>query len=114
MVANEPWLKSPPTPTSTPSAGRKDDNGKRRWDLLPFAALDEVIAVLMHGAERYGEDNWRSVPNWRRRYFSAMMRHAVAYFAAGEKNDPDTGRHHLAHACCCALFLCELELGHKK
>ena len=39
------------------SAGRKDDDGKPRWDLLPFAEAEEVVKVLTYGARRYGDHN---------------------------------------------------------
>lgn len=87
--------------------GRKDDAGKPRWDLLP-ASVVEVVKVLTVGAKRYGDDNWRGLETPRRRYYSALLRHVTAWYY-GERNDPDDGLHHLAHAMCCALFLLELD-----
>jgi hypothetical protein len=87
-------------------AGRKLDGGKPPWDLLPWTATSAVVDVLEHGRRKYGADNWRSVPEARRRYFAAAMRHMVAWFR-GEKNDQESGLPHLAHACCCMLFLLE-------
>lgn len=89
--------------------GRKDDNGKPRWDLLPLGATSAVVDVLTHGAVKYAPDNWRKVPEPKRRYFAAALRHLVAYWR-GEKLDPDSGKPHLAHAACCLLFLLEFEL----
>lgn len=66
------------------------------------------MKVLAYGAKRYGEDNWRMVPNARRRYYAAAMRHIAAWWG-GERNDPDSGHHHLAHAVASLLFLLELE-----
>lgn len=85
--------------------GRKDDGGKLRVDLLPFAALEEVSRVLMHGAAKYGENNWRGVS--RARYFAATLRHLFAY-AKGEETDPESSLPHLAHAACSLLFMLEL------
>ena len=87
--------------------GRKDDAGKPRWDLLP-ASVVEVVKVLTVGAKRYGDDNWRGLETPRRRYYSALLRHVTAWYY-GERNDPDDGLHHLAHAMCCALFLMEFD-----
>lgn len=87
--------------------GRKDDSSKLPFALVPWAAMEEVVAVLRFGADKYGADNWRKVPEARNRYVSAAFRHLVA-FARGEKTDPESGRHHLAHAVCCALFLMEV------
>ena len=90
-------------------AGRKDDAGKPRWDLIPYEALEEVVNVLTHGAQKYTPDNWRSVPDWNRRYFAAAQRHLVAYFQ-GVDLDEDSDLPHLAHAACCILFLLAKEL----
>jgi len=86
--------------------GRKDDQGKPRPSLLPPCALAEVIDVLTFGANKYGADNWRNVE--ASRYLDALMRHVEAYRRL-EHADPETGRSHLAHAVCCALFLIELD-----
>lgn len=86
------------------SAGRKYDNGKLRWDLVPPQAIEAVVAVITYGASKYDDDNWRKVPNGRRRYFAALMRHAWSY-ARGEKCDDESGLPHLAHVGACVLFL---------
>ena len=91
------------------NGGRKDDAEKPRYDLVPALALDEIVVVLTHGAAKYGDFNWREVPHLRRRYFAAAMRHIWTWWR-GERNDPDTDRHHLAHAACCVLFLLEVDL----
>lgn len=91
-------------------AGRKDDQGKLRWSLLPWEALDTVVAVLCAGATKYGDNDWRSVTNWRDRYDSALERHMVAW-RRGETLDKDTRLPHLAHAVCCLLFLLTLDVG---
>jgi len=75
-----------------------------RYDLIPTVSLKELAAVLTVGAERYGDDNWKEVPNAEARYTAAAMRHIEAY-RAGEKIDPADGLHHLAHASCCLFFL---------
>jgi hypothetical protein len=87
--------------------GHKDDQGKRRWHLLPFASLAEVVDVLEFGADKYGEGNWRGVQDWRNRYFDALTRHVLAW-VDGDHIDKQTGKSHLAHAICCLLFMMEL------
>lgn len=89
-------------------AGRKDDAGKLPYDLLPWGAVSQVVAVLQYGAKKYAPDNWRQVKDWRRRYFSAACRHLISW-VTGEKLDPETGLHHLAHAACCVLFMLDLD-----
>jgi hypothetical protein len=85
------------------SEGKKFDIGKERWSLFPKGALQQVLRVLEFGAQKYAPDNWKQVPNARQRYYDAMMRHIESWWS-GEKTDPETGIHHLAHAVCCALF----------
>ena len=84
--------------------GRKDDAGKARWDLVPWGTMSKVAEVLTYGAEKYGDDNWRAVPEPERRYFAAAMRHMVAW-QGGEACDPESGLPHLAHAMCCLMFI---------
>lgn len=84
--------------------GTKHDAGKARWDLLPMAEVAQVVDVLTDGAVKYAPDNWMAVPTPRERYFAAAMRHISAWWT-GERLDPESGRHHLAHAVCCLLFL---------
>lgn len=90
--------------------GKKYDHEKNRLDLLPFRALEEIARVLTFGARKYDDDNWRKVPNLRRRYFAAALRHLTAW-RLGQRTDPETGFHHLAHAGCCLLFVLSTELG---
>lgn len=93
-----------------PTIGRKDDKEKQPWNLFPWASASLIVDVLAFGAKKYGQRNWAHVENWRERYFSAAMRHLVAWWE-GEFTDPETKLPHLAHAMCCLLFLLEKENG---
>lgn len=88
--------------------GKKFDNGKPEYGLIPPNALHEMVKVLTAGAQKYSRDNWKHVPDRKRRYFDAMERHIWAW-KRGEENDPDDGMHHLAHAMCCVAFLYEVD-----
>ncbi len=83
--------------------GRKFDNDKPRTDLLPTKPLLDIAEILAFGAKKYGERNWETGMRWSRLY-GAALRHLWAWFA-GEENDKETGRSHLAHAACCVIFL---------
>lgn len=89
--------------------GDKFDSGKARLSLIPFAPLCAVADVLAFGASKYSRDNWQQVSNAKERYLDAMLRHAFAY-ADGETHDSESGRHHLAHAACNALFVIWFDL----
>ncbi len=95
-------------PESRP-LGRKFDDAKPRWSLLPTGTIKQIIAVLEYGAKKYDADNWKLVPNATVRYYDAMMRHVHAW-RDGEPCDTESGLHHLAHAACCALFLLWFEM----
>lgn len=87
----------------------KHDNSKPyRPDLLPWDALQEISAILEVGARKYTPDNWRKCEE-PMRYFAAMMRHWFKFYVEGEEIDPETGRHHLDHMACNALFIAGLK-----
>jgi hypothetical protein len=88
------------------TGGRKFDGGKPQYGLLPPLALKATAEILTFGAEKYEPDNWKYVPDSKRRYFDALQRHVWAW-KEGEINDPESGKHHLAHAMCCLMFLYE-------
>lgn len=104
--------------------GAKADAGKDRWTpLLTLSvcftdltdALAEIGAVLDFGAKKYARGNWANVPNARERYTDALLRHLRVWYL-GERNDDGlggSGRHHLAAAGCCLLFLLALDLRGK-
>lgn len=89
--------------------GRKNDKEKDRWELMQYAFITEVCKVITFGAIKYAPDNWKEVPNGRARYFAASIRHILAWWG-GERNDPESGLHHLAHVGCCLMFLFSLEV----
>jgi len=99
-----------PEPEQRPEGGVKHDDGKERHDLLPVDALEEISAILAHGARQYGERNWEKGIAFSRLY-RALLRHIWAWWRR-KGNDKDTGRSHLAHAACCVLFLLVYELRH--
>lgn len=89
--------------------GIKHDAGKLRYDLLPSEAIEQVVAVLTHGAEKYAPDNWRKVENPSDRYYAAGRRHDESR-RQGEKFDADSNLPHLAHAICCLIFRLQLDI----
>jgi len=100
---------SPLTPHASPAPeGRKYDDGKARFDLLPPDAIWEVVRVYTAGAGKYGDRNWEKGIRYGR-VFAAICRHAFSWWR-GERADQETGIHHLAHAAwnCLALLTYEL------
>jgi hypothetical protein len=84
--------------------GIKLDSDKLEWDLLPLSMLTSTLKVLMFGKEKYSKDNWKKVKNAKIRYVNAALRHISSY-QEGETTDKESNLPHLAHACCCLLFI---------
>lgn len=89
----------------------KQDLGKLRYDLLPFDAVDEVVAVLNYGINKYPkpEENWRvnSSREDIKRYEAALLRH-MSLHMQGELMDEESGLPHMAQVATNALFIIAL------
>jgi hypothetical protein len=74
----------------------KYDQGKVRWDLMPWQELGDVAKVFTYGSLKYGDRNWEKgiKPD---RLFAAAMRH-IAAVANDEQLDVESNLPHLAHA----------------
>ena len=81
------------TPQPKLKDGVKYDQQKRRFSLFPTRTLYAIIDVLEYGAKKYEEENWRKVPDARKRYYDAAMRHINDWWL-GETHD--TGVCHMA------------------
>lgn len=101
------------SPISVNTEGRKFDSNKLEYGLIPPLAQREMVKVLTFGAQKYERDNWKRVPDSKRRYFDALERHIWAW-KIGEQVDPESGIHHLAHAMCCLAFLYEHDVEYSK
>ncbi len=84
--------------------GRKNDDNKIKYSLIPPVALESMAIVLTMGADEYGVDNWKQVSNSRERYLDALYRHLEAY-RAGQTFDEQSGENHMAHIMCNASFM---------
>lgn len=87
--------------TDTLTAGTKYDDGKIRWDLLPYQGLEEVARLYTFGATKYESHNWRKGISYSR-CFSGLMRHLYRWWVLREKYDSESGCHHLA----AVIFYC--------
>lgn len=106
MAAGKSSETGVPLPMIELTVGTKYDQGKLRWDLMP-PEIEEVVKVLTYGASKYDDRNWEKGINYGR-LIAATLRHLWAWIR-GERNDPETGLHHLAHANCDILFLLTYE-----
>ena len=99
-------VKSSQTATT---GGRKFDGDKLEYGLVPPIGFKAVVEILTIGAQKYDRDNWKHVPDGKRRYFDAAMRHLWDW-KSGDKYDEETSKNHLAHAICNLMFLLEKDL----
>ena len=67
-------------------AVRDTQEGKGRFDLLPYYAITRLAQHFENGSQKYGDDNWRKgIP--LRRYLDSMMRHAFKFMAGMKDED---------------------------
>lgn len=91
--------------------GRKDDDGKLRYDLIPPGPLANVAAVYTFGARKYEAHNWRKGLKFSR-LFAATMRH-LWLFWGGEDYDSESKLPHLAHAAFGIFSMLEFSVNRK-
>lgn len=89
--------------------GQHKDTGKRRYSLIPQAALDAEADVMTFGATKYGEANYAKGIRWMR-LFDSALRHMYAWRRRIDI-DNESALPHLAHArCCLGMLLAMTEL----
>ena len=81
---------------ATSNTGGSKARKPEMYSLIPVEFLAEVARVYSYGAEKYSRDNWLSGYPWSWSY-DALGRHLAAFWS-GQEIDPESGRHHLAHA----------------
>ena len=86
------------------------------FELTPWHAFENVLAVLHMGAKKHGLGNWQrgrgdlaSIAAIR----NSLARHMLEY-GLGQRIDPESGLPILAHLICNAMFLLEIDVEVKK
>jgi len=87
--------------------GEKKDEGKPRWELVPYDAVGGVVEILTLGAKKYAARNWENGIAYGR-VFGAIQRHLTAWWQ-GQDTDAESGKSHLDHAMCELMFLSAYE-----
>lgn len=75
--------------------GLRYDTGKNRLELIPAEWPLALGEVLTAGANKYADRNWERGMSWSK-MIGCALRHLYK-FMLGERYDPETGCHHLAH-----------------
>lgn len=65
---------------------RDTQDGKGRWDLLPFIALRRLAVHYENGSKKYGDNNWRKGQPLSR-YYGSAMRHMVKWMLGWTDED---------------------------
>lgn len=90
----------------------KKDEGKLRYDLIPYASLDKMVEVLTKGNQKYPkpEQNWlvNSTRKDIARYEAAIGRH-YSQLMQGEEFDAEMGTDHLANIAVNCMFIMALK-----
>lgn len=81
------------------SEGKKFDDEKLDWSVLPLEILEPLVSVFMAGEKKYGYMNcMKEFENGDRRFFAAGMRHAVDCQNDPLAKDDETGCYHAAQS----------------
>lgn len=84
--------------------GLKYDKGKLRFDLVLPIWEEGIARALTYGANKYTDNSWQNVDDFKNRYYAALRRHLNAY-RKGEIFDEESGLMHLEHALANIGFL---------
>ena len=90
---------------------------KLRWTLLPQKPLKEVVKVLNWGAEKYSDWNWKTIPNRKKVFIEAALRHLMGYLEKDmdpTMKDEESGHHPIAHCITDLLFVLDKDIELKE
>lgn len=93
------------------NVGERKNDGKLKWSLVSYKALEPMVEVLMFGAKKYSSWNWAKGLKYTE-VCESLQRHLCA-FLQGEDDDPESKLHHVGHILCNAMFLSYMFLFRK-
>lgn len=82
--------------------GLRFNTGKLRWSLMDYKAMEPMIRVLMFGAEKYDDHNWKKGLD-KTEILDCAQRH-LASLMDGELIDKESGLPHIGHLMCNGMF----------
>jgi hypothetical protein len=83
--------------------GERKNEGKLKWSLVSWAALEPLVKTLMFGANKYSAHNWKQGLKYTE-ILDSMQRH-INSFSNAEDKDKESGLDHVGHILCNAMFL---------
>lgn len=99
-------------------SGEKKDEGKARFELLPYDVLAAVARILTAGAKKYADRNWEKGIAYGR-VFGAAQRHLTNFWNAKLEgrdgiNHADGNEMDIDHAICELMFISAYEKRDRK
>lgn len=91
--------------------GERENEGKLKWSLVSWSALAPMVRVLMFGASKYDDHNWKRGLKYTE-VLESMQRHMNS-FIEGQDNDKESKLSHVGHILCNAMFLSYMFLFRK-
>jgi len=91
--------------------GLRFNEGKLKWSLVSWKALEPMVRVLMFGADKYDDHNWKKGLKYTE-VCESLQRHLNA-FIEGADNDEESKISHVGHIMCNAMFLSYMFLFRK-
>lgn len=92
-------------------SGDRFNNGKLKWSLVSWKALEPMVEVLMFGSQKYSSWNWVGGLKYTE-ICESLQRHLNA-FIQGEDDDQESKLSHVGHILCNAMFLSYMYLFKK-
>lgn len=83
--------------------GKRHNQGKPKWSLVPQSALIPMVRVLEFGATKYAPFNWQK-GLLVTEICESLKRHLDSYME-GEDIDPESKISHIGHIQCNSMFL---------
>lgn len=91
--------------------GVRENSGKLKWSLVSMRSLAPMVRVLMFGAQKYEDHNWKKGLKYTE-ICESLQRHLNS-FMEGKDNDSESKLSHVGHILCNAMFLSYMTLFRK-
>lgn len=91
--------------------GTRENDKKLKWSLVSWRALEPMVRVLMFGATKYDDHNWKKGLKYTE-ITESLQRHMIS-FLDGHDRDKESKLLHVGHILCNAMFLSYMVLFRK-
>lgn len=92
--------------------GIRFNKNKLRWGLVHYKSLEPLVRVLMFGADKYDDDNWKKGMK-KKEILESLQRH-LAELIDGQTHDEESKMHHIGHILANAMFYSYFDLPENK